>query len=75
MGKEVDGMYAKTARLSLPPERLLRALLLEMFYSVRSERILREQLNYNVLFRFVRSDAGGSERKGEWNCIVQRHNG
>ena len=36
----------------LPPERLLRALLLQVFYSVRSERLLMEQLNYNLLFRW-----------------------
>jgi IS5 family transposase len=38
-------------RPSIPPERLLRALLLQVFYSVRSERLLMEQLNYNLLFR------------------------
>ena len=39
-------------RPSIPPERLLRALLLQVFYSVRSERLLMEQLNYNLLFRW-----------------------
>jgi transposase len=38
-------------RPSIPPERLLRALLLQVFYSVRSERLLMEQLTYNLLFR------------------------
>jgi transposase len=38
-------------RPSIPPERLLRALLLQVFYSVRSERMLMEQLDYNLLFR------------------------
>jgi transposase len=52
MVKEFDGMYAKTGRPSVPPERLLRAVLLQIFYSVRSERMLMEQMNYNLLFRW-----------------------
>jgi transposase len=49
MGKEFDGLYAKTGRPSIPPERLLRALLLQIFYSVRSERLLMEQLTYHFV--------------------------
>ena len=45
-------LYAKTGRPSIPPEQLLRALLLQVLYSVRSERLLMEQLNYNLLFRW-----------------------
>jgi transposase len=52
MSKEFDSMYARTGRPSIPPERLLRALLLQIFYSVRSERMLMEQLDYNLLFRW-----------------------
>src|SRR5215468_4728743 len=52
MSKQFDGMYAKVGRPSIAPERLLRALLLQVFYSVRSERLLMEQLNYNLLFRW-----------------------
>ena len=52
MSKDFDGLYAKVGRPSIPPERLLRALLLQVFYSVRSERLLMEQLNYNLLFRW-----------------------
>ncbi len=52
MSKDFDGLYAKVGRPSIPPERLLRALLLQVFYSVRSERLLIEQLNYNLLFRW-----------------------
>lgn len=44
--------YASTGRPSIPPERLLRASLLQVIYSVRSERLLIEQLNYNLLFRW-----------------------
>jgi transposase len=45
-------LYAKVGRPSIPPERLLRALLLQIFYSVRGERLLMEQLDYNLLFRW-----------------------
>jgi len=47
-----DTMYARTGRPSIPPEQLLRALLLQVLYSVRSERMLCEQLEYNLLFRW-----------------------
>ena len=45
-------LYSKTGRPSIPPERLLRALLLQVLYSIRSERMLIEQLDYNLLFRW-----------------------
>jgi transposase len=45
-------MYAKLGRPSIPPEKLLRALLLQVLYTVRSERLLMEQLEYNLLFRW-----------------------
>src|SRR5580693_4889697 len=45
-------LYAKTGRPSIAPEKLLRALLLQALYSVRSERMLMEQLDYNLLFRW-----------------------
>jgi transposase len=47
-----DASYALYGRPSIPPERLLRALLLQILYSVRSERMLVEQLQYNMLFRW-----------------------
>lgn len=49
---EFDRLYAKTGRPSIAPERLLRALLLQYFYGIRSERLLMEQLDYNLLFRW-----------------------
>src|SRR5579859_1618113 len=52
MSSRFDSMYAENGRPSIPPERLLRALLLQMFYTVRSERLLMEQLEYNLLFRW-----------------------
>jgi transposase len=45
-------LYARNGRASIPPEYLLRALLLQLLYSVRSERMLIEQLHYNMLFRW-----------------------
>src|SRR6201997_1159307 len=45
-------LYAKTGRPSIAPEKLLRALLLQLLYSVRSERMLMEQLDYNLFFRW-----------------------
>ena len=47
-----DQLYSRTGRPSIAPERLLRALLLQVLYSVRSERMLMEQLQYNLLFRW-----------------------
>jgi transposase len=47
-----DRLYARTGRPSVPPEKLLRALLLQVLYTVRSERLLVEQLDYNLLFRW-----------------------
>jgi transposase len=45
-------MYSELGRPSIPPEQLLRALLLQVLYSIRSERLLIEQLDYNLLFRW-----------------------
>ena len=47
-----DTLYVKFGRPSIPPERLLRALLLQALYTIRSERQLMEQLDYNLLFRW-----------------------
>jgi transposase len=52
MTREFDALYAQHGRPSIPPERLLRAQLLQLFYSIRSERLLMEQLDYNILFRW-----------------------
>jgi transposase len=49
---ELDGLYARTGRPSIPPERLLKAQLRIAFYSVRSDRLFCEQLDYNLLFRW-----------------------
>jgi transposase len=50
--REFAGLYAPTGRPSIPPEKLLRAMLLQSFYSIRSERLLMERLEYDLLFRW-----------------------
>ncbi len=45
-------MYAKIGRPSIPPEKLLRAQLIQMLYSIRSERLLMEEIDYSMLFRW-----------------------
>lgn len=52
MSERFDRMYAKTGRPSIPPEKLLRAQLIQMLYSVRSERLLMEEIDYSMLFRW-----------------------
>jgi transposase len=52
LSPKFEALYATTGRPSVPPEHLLRALLLQVLYSVRSERLLMEQLQYNLLFRW-----------------------
>jgi transposase len=67
MSPRFETLYAATGRPSIPPERLLRALLLQIFYSVRSERLLMEQLDYNLLFRWF---VGLEMDEPVWNHAV-----
>ena len=62
-----EELYARVGRPSMPPERLLRALLLQAFYTVRSERLLMEQLDYNLLFRWF---VGLSMDDAVWDATV-----
>src|SRR3974377_1136600 len=64
-------LYAKTGRPSIAPEKLLRALLLQALYSVRSERMLMEQLDYNLLFRWF---VGLNMDDGIWDVTVVTKN-
>ena len=52
LNSDFAALYSDAGRPSIPPERLLSALLLQVFYGIRSERQLMEQLNYNLLFRW-----------------------
>jgi transposase len=67
MSERFDEMYAKAGRPSIAPERLLRALLLQALYSIRSERMLVEQLEYNLLFRWF---VGLNMSEPAWNHAV-----
>jgi transposase len=59
-----EELYAQAGRPSIAPERLLRALLLQILYSIRSERLLMEQLDYNLLFRWF---VGLTIDEGVWD--------
>ena len=62
-----SGLYSPLGRPSIAPEKLLRALLIQIFFSVRSERMLMEQLNYNLLFRWF---VGLSMDDAVWDATV-----
>jgi len=64
-------MYSEIGRPSIAPEKLLRALLIQIFYTIRSERMLMEQLNYNLLFRWF---VGLNMDEGVWDPTVYSKN-
>ncbi len=67
LSPELDALYAASGRPSIAPEYILRALLLQVFYSVRSERLLVEQIDYNLLFRWF---VGLGMDDAVWNHAV-----
>jgi transposase len=67
LSAEFDALYADSGRPSIAPEYILRALLLQVFYSVRSERLLVEQIDYNLLFRWF---VGLGMDDAVWNHAV-----
>jgi transposase len=67
LSRDLSKLYARDGRPSIPPERLLRALLLQAFFTVRSERQLMEQLDYNLLFRWF---VGLSMDDPVWDATV-----
>ncbi len=67
MAADLSALYSKTGRPSIPPERLLRAMLLQAFYSVRSERQLMERLDTDLLFRWF---VGLSIDDAVWDATV-----
>ena len=71
MNGRFDGLYAGTGRPSIAPEMLLRAILLQAFFSVRSERQLIEQIDYNLLFRWF---VGLPMDAQAWHATVFCHN-
>src|SRR5512142_1775177 len=62
---EFEKLYARVGRPAIAPEKLLRALLLQALYTVRSERLLMEQLDYNLLFRWF---VGLDMDEGVWEA-------
>src|ERR1019366_922050 len=67
LSRRFSGMYATVRRPSIPPEKLLRAQLLQMLYSIRSERLLMEEMDYNLLFRWF---VGLNADDEVWNATV-----
>jgi transposase len=67
LSSEFEKLYARVGRPSIAPEKLLRALLLQALYTVRSERLLMEQLDYNLLFRWF---VGLNMDDGVWDPTV-----
>jgi transposase len=71
LNQRFEGLYSSMGRPSIPPEMLLRASLLQAFFSVRSERMLMEQINYNLLFRWF---VGLPMDAEVWHPSVFTHN-
>jgi transposase len=67
LSDQFEALYSEVGRPSVPPEKLLRSLLVQAFYSVRSERQLMEQLDYNLLFRWF---VGLSVDEAVWDPTV-----
>src|SRR6516225_2490686 len=67
MSSLFDALYATTGRPSIPPEKLLRAQLIQMLYSVRSERLLMEEIDYSLLFRWF---VGMNMDEEVWDATV-----
>src|SRR4051812_8553696 len=71
LNAQFEALYSPTGRPSIPPEMLLRAALLQAFFSVRSERLLMEQIDYNLLFRWF---VGLPLDAPVWHATVFTHN-
>jgi transposase len=67
LSRRFGGMYATVGRPSIAPEKLLRAQLLQMLYSIRSERLLMEEMDYNLLFRWF---VGLNADDAVWDATV-----
>ena len=71
MSRRFTALYARVGRPSIAPEKLLRALLLQILYTVRSERLLMERLNYDLLFRWF---VGLNRDDPIWDATVYSKN-
>jgi hypothetical protein len=73
LNRSLGRLYSSEGRPSIPPEQLLSALLLQVFYGIRSERQLMEQLDYNLLYRwFFRPKDGSGDEDGGANFHGQK---
>jgi transposase len=72
LSRELDALYAEGGRPSIAPEFILRALLLRVFFSVHSERLLVEQIDNSLLFRWF---VGLGMNNGVWNHAASRRTG
>src|SRR5438552_11740378 len=72
LSRRFDSMYASAGRPSIPPEKLLRAQLLQMLYSIRSERLLMEEIDYSLLFRFLVNVVASHTSSSMFNPTNQR---
>ena len=71
LSPQFDPLYSGVGRPSIPPEKLLRALLLQVLYTIRSERLLMEELDYNLLFRWF---VGLNMDDAVWDATVYSKN-
>jgi transposase len=71
LSPQFDQLYSGVGRPSIPPEKLLRALLLQVLYTIRSERLLMEELDYNLLFRWF---VGLNMDDAVWDATVYSKN-
>ncbi len=67
MDEALEQLYADVGRPSIPPEQLLRAVVLQMLYTIRSERMFVEQLQYNLLFKWF---VGLQIEEKVWNATT-----
>jgi len=63
LSRRFDSMYARIGGPSIAPEKLLRAQLLQMLYSISSERLFMEKMDYNLLFRLLETFAHFEKRR------------
>ena len=72
LSRRFDAMYSGVGRPSIAPEKLLRAQLLQMLYSIRSERLLMEEIDYSLLFRFLVNVVASHTSSSMFNPTNQR---
>ena len=72
LNRSLGRLYASEGRPSIPPEQLLSALLLQVFYGIRSERQLMEQLDYNLLYRWFQFGTRACSPRTATDCRMAK---